>query len=185
MRQTSRALFLAALVAFATSAVSRAQTPLPCGFWIAGELGNGSVSLSSDVASRSKGGLAMGLEGGYAFNRVFSLGLRLNGSTLENSNLQDPSKGESVSQFSAMVRVCPWPGTGIFLRGGAGSLRYTNNRPEEFGGSGTGLFLGAGYEFPLWKRLHLAPVVDLAWGKLDDVDNAPVTIRNQTSMLFG
>jgi hypothetical protein len=104
MRQTSRALFLAALVAFATSAVSRAQTPLPCGFWIAGELGYGSVSLGSDVGSRSKGGLAMGLEGGY--------------------------------------------------------------------------------EFPLWKRLHLAPVVDLAWGKLNDVDNALATIRNRRCKVF-
>jgi len=187
MRQASRVLFLGALLALAIPSVGRAETPAAVGFWIAGELGYGSVAIDTDASSHSKGTLAMGVEGGYAFNRTVSVGLRLNGWTLESSNLQDPAKGESISLFSAMVRVYPWADHGLFLRGGVGSLRYTNNHPGGFGGNGTGLFLGGGYEFPLWRRLQIAPVLDYAWGKLDDVDNALATIhgRRCKALSFG
>ena len=184
MRQISFVLLLVPLLAFSAPSVCRAQTPAHSGFWVAGELGYGSVTLDSNVSSRSHGGFAMGFEGGYAFNPVFSVGLRLGGCTLEASNLNDPSRGESLSQFFAIVRVYPWRGQRIFLRGGAGSLRYTNNRPLEFGGSGTGFFLGAGFEFPVSKRFRIAPVLDFTSGKLDDVDNALATIRDRRCKLI-
>ncbi len=183
MRRISCVLLLGLLMALNAPSVCWAQGPTRGGFWVAGELGYGSATLDSDASSRSKGGFAMGLEGGFAFNPVFSVGLRLNGCTLEASNLNDPAKGESLSMFSAMVRVYPWRGQGLFLRGGAGSLRYTNNRPLEFGGSGTGYFLGAGFEFPVSKRLRIAPVFDFTSGKLDDVDNALATIRDRRCKL--
>lgn len=172
-------LFLGILLALSALSLGRAQTPPQTGFWAAGELGYGSASYSSNINSHSKGGLALGLEGGYALNSTVSLGLRLSGCSLEASNLNDPTKGESISLFSALVRVYPLPGQGLFLRGGLGSLRYTNNHPLEFNGSGTGLTFGAGYEFPLTKRLKLAPVVDFTQGKLDDVTNPLVTLRDR------
>lgn len=178
MRQATRVL-LGSLWAFAALSACWAQTPSPSGFWVAGELGGGSATYSSNVLSHRKSGLAMGLEGGYAFNARISLGLRLNGCTLEASNLNDPTKGESVSQLAAAVRVVPFPQQGLFLRAGLGSLRYTNNHPLAFKGSGTGLFLGAGYEFPITKRLTISPVVDFTQGKLDDVSNALATIRDR------
>lgn len=179
MRQMSRVLFLGPLIVLSAPMIGHAQGPSPSGFWVAGELGYGSATLHSDVASHSSRGVSMGLEGGYALNSTFSVGLRLNGCSLEASNLNDPAKGESVSLFSAMVRVYPVPGQGLFLRGGAGSLRYTNNHPLAFDGSGTGFFLGAGYEIPLSNRLRIAPVLDYTWGKLDDVNNALATIRDR------
>ena len=148
MRHLPRVMLLGSLIVLSGSPVCRAQGLAQSGFWVAGELGYGSATLNSDVSSHSSRGLSMGLEGGYAFNPTISLGLRLNGCSLEASNLNDPSKGESISLFSAVVRVYPVPGQGLFLRGGAGSLRYTNNHPLAFDGSGTGLCLGAGYEFP-------------------------------------
>ena len=183
MRQILRVLLLALVMALNASSACRAQGSAQGGFWVAGEFGYGTATLDTNASSRSKGGFALGLEGGYAFNPVFSVGFRLNGCTLEASNLNDPAKGESLSMFSAMVRVYPWRGQGIFLRGGAGSLRYTNNRPLEFGGSGTGYFLGAGFEFPVSKRFRIAPVLDFTSGKLDDVDNALATIRDRRCKL--
>ena len=178
MHQATRVL-LGSLWAFAALSTCRAQAPSQPGFWVAGELGGGSATYNSNVLSHSNSGLTMGLEGGYAFNSRFSLGLRLNGCSLEASNLNDPSKGESISQLAVGVRVYPIPGQGLFLRGGLGSLRYTNNHPMAFKGSGTGFSLGAGYEFPLTKRLHFSPVVDVTQGKLDDVNNALATIRDR------
>ena len=180
MRHMSRDLLLVPLIGLLSAPlVCRAQGDRQRGFWVAGEIGYGSATLNSDLSSHSSKGLSMGLEGGYAINPTFSVGLRLNGCSLEASNLNDQSKGESVSLFSAMVRAYPVPGKGMFLRGGAGSLRYSNNHPLEFGGSGTGLFVGAGYDFPISNRLRIAPVVDYTWGKLDDVNNALATIRNR------
>jgi len=184
MRQISFVLLLGPLLAFSAPSVCRAQAPAHNGFWVAGDLGYGSVTLDSNVSSRSKGGFAMGLEGGYAFNPVFSVGLRLGGCTLEASNLNDPSKGESLSQFFAIVRVYPWRGHRLFLRGGAGSLRLTNNHTLEVGGSGTGLLLGVGYEFPIHKRFRIAPVVDFTRGKLDDVDNVQTAIHDRRCKLI-
>ena len=178
MRQATRVL-LVSLWAFAALSACRAQAPSQVGFWVAGELGSGSASYNSNVLSHSKTGLAMGLEGGYAFSSRVSLGLRLNGCSLEASNLNDPSQGESISLVAAAVRVYPFPGQGLFLRGGLGSLHYTNNHPMTFDGSGTGWFLGAGYEFPLTKRLHISPVVDVTQGKLGDVSNVLATIRDR------
>lgn len=178
MRQAIH-LLLGSLLAFTAPAACRAQAPPQAGFWVAGELGGGSATYSSNVLSHSKSGLALGLEGGYAFSSTISLALRLSGCSLEASNLNDPTKGESISMFAAAVRVYPFPGQGLFLRGGLGSLRYTNNHPLAFDGSGTGLSLGAGYEFPLTKRLQIAPVVDITQGKLDDVSNALATIRDR------
>jgi len=179
MRSQARILILGFLLALGAVPACQAQGAAQGAFWVAGELGYGSATVNSAVAAHSKGGLALGFEGGYVFTPMFSLGLRLSGCTLATSNLNDPSKGESLSFVSMTARVNPLPGQGVFLRGGIGSMRYTNNRPLEWGGSGTGLSLGAGYEFPLRKRLRVAPVLDLTWSKLDDVDNAVTTIRNR------
>jgi hypothetical protein len=172
-------MLLGSLVAFQALSTCRAQAPSPSGFWVAGELGAGSASYDSSVLSHTKSGVALGLEGGYAFNARISLALRLSGCSLEASNLNDPAKGESISLFAAALRVVPFSGQGLFLRGGLGSLRYTNNHPMAFNGSGSGWFLGAGYEFPLTKRLHLSPVVDVTQGKLDDVNNVLAIIRDR------
>ena len=178
MRQTARSL-LGLVLALAAPSACRAQAPPLAGFWVAAELGSGSATYSSNVSSHSRSGIALGLEGGYAFNAAVSVGLRLSSCSLEASNLNDPAKGESLSLVSAVVRVYPFPRQGFFLRGGLGSLRYTNNHPLEFNGSGTGLSLGTGYDFTLTKRLRLAPVVDFTQGKLDDVSNALATLRDR------
>ena len=181
MHHKSQVLLLGTLIVLSAPMVCRAHGPTQTGFWVAGDMGYGSATIRTDASSHSSGGLSMGLEGGYAFNSTFAVGLRLSGCSLEASNLNDPTKGESLSLFSAMVRVFPVTGQGFFLRGGAGSLRYTNNHPMEFDGNGIGLFLGAGYEFPVSNHLRLAPVVDYTWGKLDDVNNALATIHDRRS----
>ena len=112
MRHLPRVMLLGSLIVLSGSPVCRAQGLAQSGFWVAGELGYGSATLNSDVSSHSSRGLSMGLEGGYAFNPTISLGLRLNGCSLEASNLNDPSKGESISLFSAVVRVTRCPGRG-------------------------------------------------------------------------
>jgi len=184
MHSTFGTLLLGAALALDSPSIGSAQAPSKGAFWIAGELGYGSAALRSSLSSHDKGGFAMGIEGGYAFTPAFSVGLRLNGCTLEASNLYDPSRGESLSQFSVMLRVYPWPDRSFFLRGGIGSLRYTNNHPTEFDGSGTGFFMGAGYEFAFWKRLRIAPIVDYTWGSLGDVDNALATIHGRRCRLL-
>lgn len=148
-------------------------------YWLAGEVGYGSAHLSTSLGSRSRAALALGVEGGVALNPYLDVGLRLNGWTIEASNLNDPSKGESLSQVLALLRVRPMPGARFFLRGGVGYASYTNNHPLASGGHGWGFSLGLGYEQRLSRGIQLMPTVNFSLGRLGAIDNALASIHDR------
>ena len=146
------------------------QTVRP--WWVALELGEGQLKLTSDQFNRARNTLfALGFAGGHRLGNRVRVGLELNGWLLQSFNLNNPAVGESVSNVSAVVDWFPIRKTPIFLRAGPGLALYQNNRPGGFNGTGWSWTAGMGYEIPLTEKFGLAPIVDYSAGGLGDVRN--------------
>lgn len=142
-------------------------------WWVALELGDGQLKLTSDQFNTNRNpAFALGFVGGHSLGNRARIGLELNGWLLQAFNTNNPAVGESVSNVLAVVDAFPIRKTPIFLRAGPGLALYQNNRPGGFGGSGWAWTAGAGYEIPVTENLRLAPMVDYAAGSLGDVRNA-------------
>lgn len=156
---------------------AKPQTVRP--WWVSGEFGEGQLKLSSD---QQRGHVvptfALGLAGGRQVGEFVRVGVKLNGWSLQSSNLYDPTAGESVSNVMGMVDVFPLQRGRLFVRGGGGWASYTNNHPTASNGNGLGWETGIGYELPLRQQLRLAPTVEYAAGSLGDAYD-PLTPQTQ------
>lgn len=142
-------------------------------WWVALELGDGQLKLTSDQFNTNRNpAFALGFVGGHSLGNRVRIGLEINGWLLQSFNLSNPAVGESVSNVLAVVDAFPIRNPPIFLRVGPGLALYQNNRPGGFGGSGWAWTAGMGYEIPISENLRLAPMVDYAAGSLGDVRNA-------------
>lgn len=179
MRTIASLSLLVPVAMAATLPIAAQPSDAAPSYWLAGELGFGSVHLSSSQGSKNRNALAMAVEGGMTLNPYLGLGLRLNGWTIQASNLNDPSKGESLSQALVFLRVHPAEGSRFFIRVGAGYASYTNHHPQAFSGRGWGYSVGLGYEHPLTRRIRLVPAVNFNGGSLGNVDNSIASIRDR------
>jgi len=107
-----------------------------------------------------EGAFAFGIRGGYAITRDVFAGMELNGWTLNTYDMNDPSRGESISNVSAVINYFPMGGP-VYFTAGIGKVAYTNNSPAVSGGreQGDSWFVGGGYEFPISRDLTLAPQI--------------------------
>ena len=157
---------------------TRERTVRP--WWVALELGDGQLKLTSDQFNTTRHpAFALGFAGGHSLGGRARIGLELNGWLLQSFNLNNPAVGESVSNVLAVADVLPIRKTPIFLRAGSGLALYQNNRPGGFGGTGWSWTAGVGYEIPLTKQFGLAPIVDYAAGSLGDVRNTLAVETNR------
>jgi Outer membrane protein beta-barrel domain len=162
---------------FSTSAQAQQQNPIVRPWWVAGELGDGQIQLSSDQLRGSRhSSFALGFAGGHSLGSRARIGVELNGWLLQAFDLNNPTVGESVSNVMGVADVFPIPKVPLFFRGGMGAAFYANNRPEGYNGSGWSWTAGAGYEFRLSERFGLAPIVDYSAGRFGDVRN-PLTVE--------
>jgi|WetSurMetagenome_2_1015567.scaffolds.fasta_scaffold90490_2 hypothetical protein len=129
------------------------------GFTFGGTAGFGSIGYRHDINTNSSDKtLALGFHGGYAITRNTILGLELNGWTIKEFDLSDPSVGESVSTTSIFLNVFPIKNIPFYLSGGVGKSYYTNNSTYVNGReTGSASFIGCGYELPLSQRLSIGP----------------------------
>lgn len=142
-------------------------------WWVALELGDGQLKLTSDQFNTTRNpAFALGFVGGHSLGNRARVGLELNGWLLQSFKLNNPAVGESVSNVLVVVDVFPKRKTPIFLHVGPGLALYQNNRPGGFNGTGWSWTAGVGYEIPLTEKFGLAPIVDYSAGSLGDVRNA-------------
>ncbi|HEV2486735.1 MAG TPA: hypothetical protein VGT08_14490 [Terracidiphilus sp.] len=126
--------------------------------------------MSSDQQQGNRNAMfAMGFAGGRRLGDRARVGLHLNGWLLQAFDLNDPTVGESVSNFGGVFDFFPFWKSRLFARGGVGLSMYTNNRPTGSNGSGLGWEVGGGYEIPVRGQFGLAPMVEYASGGLGDV----------------
>jgi hypothetical protein len=91
----------------------------PHGIWVGAGFGYGSLSRSTSELSDDRHDTFTGrFSGGYNVSSHLRLGIELGGWAIEMFNLNDPSKGEGVSNLVAVAEVYPWSGRAFFLKGG-------------------------------------------------------------------
>lgn len=140
-------------------------------WWVAGELGEGQFTLSSDqVQGKRDSTFALGFAGGRQLGSRFRAGLHVNGWLLQAFNLNDPTVGESVTNVTGVIDVFPLRNSyRLFARGGLGHATYSVNRPSGVSGGGLAWEAGAGYEIPLRGQFSLVPMVEYSAGHLGDI----------------
>ena len=167
--------------------VSPAKTQPDRPWWVSGEFGEGQLKLSSvQQQGHSVPTFALGFAGGRQVRDFVRVGVKLNGWTLQASDLNNPTVGESVSNVMGITDVFPLRRRRLFVHGGWGWASYTNNHPGASNGNGLGWETGAGYEIPVRRQLRLAPTVEYAAGSFGDVHKpaAPQTGRRYSVIEF-
>jgi len=143
-------------------------------WWVMAEFGAGHLQLTSrQTPGTPMARFAMGFAGGHSLGSHARIGLELNGWLMEPSSLNDPTRGISVSNTTAVVDVFPIRKLPLFLRGGTGAGVYQNNHPDADGGKGWCWTAGAGYELGLRKHFRLVPMVAYSSGALGDAQSVP------------
>lgn len=177
MSRTLTTLMLLAVAALGASP-ARAQGDRNLRNWFAGgELGAGALSVSSDqIGGDRNPTLAMGFLAGHRIGSRVRLAGEVNGWLIQAYDLSNPAVGESVTNVWGLVDVFPIRRLPLFVRAGGGLALYQNNRPEGSNGRGGSWTAGAGYEIRATDRLGLAPMVEYAYGRFDDVNN-PITVE--------
>ena len=142
------------------------------GFWGGVNCGVGFVQRSFAGIEEDENNFFLGFEGGYTLNPHFLIGVELSGWLLEASNLEDPSKGEGISQVFLITRYYPSSTMGLFAKIGGGYVSHWNNEPgEPSRKGGWGLAFGGGYDFPLNKNFAITPFINYGFGEADDQDH--------------
>lgn len=147
------------------------------GFWGGIDIGAGFVQRSFEDNKEDEYNLFLGFKVGYTITPNFLAGLELSGWTLESSDLEDPSKGEGISQVFLITRYYPGISKGLFAKIGGGYVSYWNNRPGEARRkNGWGLTFGGGYDFPVHKNFALTPFINYSFGEADNQNHHAITI---------
>jgi hypothetical protein len=142
------------------------------GFWCGFNLGVGAVERSFSGVEEDDDKFFLGLEGGYTLNPHCLIGLELSGWLLESSNLEDPSKGESINQVFLISRFYPSSSNGLFAKVGGGYVNCRNNRPgEPSRRNGWGFTLGGGYDFQSNNNIAITPFITYSSGEADEQDH--------------
>jgi len=133
------------------------------------ELGAGRVERSTPGFKLSETDFFMGFKGAYRVNRYFLMGLELSGWLQQSSDLYDPSVGEGISQIFLFAQLYPGVDSGFFIKAGGGYVSHWDNGPESTGSkSGTGLVIGAGYDFRMDSSWVITPLATYSSGNIDN-----------------
>lgn len=141
--------------------------------WSAGlALGYGSLGLTADQGRDERcGTFVLAFRASRALGPRLRLGAELGGWLIEAGDVWDPSRGASVSTAAILVQTFPLRTEPFYVEVQFGFAKYSNAAPLEFGSSGTGWSLGAGWEFRPSSVLRLSPSVSASGGVLRDIRN--------------
>jgi hypothetical protein len=176
----ARALVVAVMISLLAAGLGLAQesataAAAPSPHWWSG-VGAGAAWLSSDQPPLADRGATWRLDllaGLKASPRVW-LGFKLGGVGLEAGNLNDPSQGESVSEFLAVAEYHAAGREGLFATVGAGWSSYSSGDPAwfDYEGDGWALEAAVGRVWPISVRWGIAPTLSYSRGSIAPRDDA-------------
>ncbi len=182
-----KAASLGVLILLLLSTLS-ARAQQESNWFVTFDLGEGQLQYTTDQAKGSRTPtFALAFSGGHRLTNQARVGLQVGGYLMEASNLNDPTKGVSVSHVFGFVDVFPVRRKGFFVRGGGGLAMYDNNHPLTNGSHGAGWMAGAGYEIPIaGDSFKIAPMVVYSAGTLGSSSTSfpPETNRRYSAIEF-
>ena len=193
--RVARVLALAAgLYALASSAAG-AQERMRSGFWLDAGVGYGRmrVTCSNCTEVNTEHGGTVTLTFGRSLSRRAVLGLE---GQIWSSWESGPH--EQVRSLTVVVQWYPFLREHFFVRGGTGIVQgpvvqsVSGAQPESVKGTGVGLTLGVGYDFPLDKHVaiavqaasHIAALGDLDLGGVVMNDTIAYVTRFAVALVF-
>lgn len=133
-------------------------------------IGVGLLELSrNNFPEDRKSRFALGFHGGYSPFHWLRAGLDLNGWLIEPYDINNPSKGISISNTYGQIEVFPCKKFNFLISLEGGVAKYMNQHPTEYYARGTGIKFGLGYEHEAAKHLAISMTVNYCSGHFDDV----------------
>ena len=146
------------------------------GLWGGVDVGFGHIQRSFAEIEEDDNNFFLGFKVGYTLNPDFLIGVELSGWLFESSDINDPSRGEGLSQVLLITRYYPIRKSGFFVKTGGGYVSHWNNRPgEPRRRSGWGLNFGGGYDFSLNSYVSITPFLTYSFGDADEQEHGALT----------
>jgi len=160
MAMRLRTVVFATLVLAGAAAPAAAQarpTGLRSGPWVTVGVGGGWTRVNCSICRTDRNaGPAASLRLGTTLRPGLLIGAELDGWTRAGEDVRT-----LVAAGSAAAYIYPDPSRGLFLKAGAGVVRYSFNDEDDASANLLGIMLGAGYEFPISDELNITNSVGL------------------------
>lgn len=179
-RSSSRVTALAALLLTAASGAVHAASD-HARFSVGIELGAG--ALERDLPeSRTDSKFYLAFNGGYRPTDRLLLGVEFSGFTIRGGSRWDPTKGAGISQHFLIAQFHQKPGfTGWYLKGGAGKVRYWDNRPDGVEDTGNGWLVAIGHDRAINGLGRFGPLVTYSNGDSDLIEHRGLSVAMRWS----
>jgi hypothetical protein len=146
--------------------------------WLGIDAGVGRVSLDQPAGSSDSTDFYLAIAGGVKVTPQFLLGLSAAGWLQESGNLNDPSRGLTVSTCAITSRLYPSSQARWHLRASGGYAAVINNHPNAVRRkSGTSYDIGFGWDRPMGSdRMSWTPLLLYSGGTLGDTRMSALTL---------
>jgi len=134
-------------------------------FWVGLDAGIGQVKLTLNDMDKKDVKFFLGFEIGYAINPHLLTGIELSGWLYEPTDINNPLKGEGLSQVLIMTRFYPSIEHAIFAKIGGGYISHWNNINRTRRKNGLGISVGAGYDIHFRGNWFITPFLSYSLGE--------------------
>jgi hypothetical protein len=114
----------------------------------------------------------LAFNGGYRPTNRLLFGVEIGGFTISGGSRWDPTKGAGISQRFLIAQYHLRPGfEGWYLKGGAGKIRYWDNRPGGVEESGSGWLVAIGHDRVINNLGRFGPLLLYSRGDSDSIEH--------------
>lgn len=170
IRQITPSILLPVLLLFAATDPSHAASEF-AKFSVGVELGGGVLERELPE-SRTDTKFYLAFNGGYRPTDRLLLGVEFGGFSVRGGSRWDPTKGAGISQRFLIAQFHQKPGfEGWYLKGGAGMVRYWDNRTDGVEDDGDGWLIAIGHDRAINGLGRFGPVFTYSSGESDRVEH--------------
>ncbi|HEX6135697.1 MAG TPA: hypothetical protein VFZ24_17115 [Longimicrobiales bacterium] len=177
LRTGSFCLLLCAAVVLPAQAQQRPAAGLRQGTWVTAGVGGGWTRVNCSICRTDRtAGPSAALRFGTTLRPGLLVGAELDGWTRSREDART-----LLTAGSAAAYIYPDPARGLFLKGGAGLVRYSFDDGD---GSANllGLMLGVGYEFPITDELNITNSVGVIASSFGALRSDAGTVADDVSI---